>query len=191
MRADILLAGPPALGAVSQMLDEDKGELKERFPLFFAPYFRSGILGSEELSARFLRAGAAERREILRGTAERAAGAAGKCGAEHVLPLGAGGILKGLWELGEMTESGMVIPEENLPFAQETLEFCEYSGTDPYYADSSGAVLMTSREGMRAQLLLRDAGIDACVLGALTDTRARILCRGSHRRYLDKPRAWL
>ena len=97
------------------------------------------------------------------------------------------GLLGALWEMGEFYNSGFSIDMMKIPLRQETVEICEFLELDPYSLPSRGCVLLITTDPVRLKDTLAQAGIQAVIAGALTDSNARVLRIGEKVRYLDKP----
>ncbi len=106
------------------------------------------------------------------------------------VPLGAGGVLKGLWDLGEALHSGMEVDIRKIPIRQKTIEICEKYHIDPYYADATGAYLVAAYDAHGIEWKLRAEGVECAVIGILTESKARKILYPRHVRYLDKPRQY-
>ena len=197
----ILVAGSIALGAEDRWMKTREGELRKRFPSFFAyaqrlspqrvgwdqvrqaveahgswtDPVRSGALGC-------LRELASARRShppLIRPS-----------DGIVFLPMGRDGLFAALWALNELCGCGCDIDLEAVPVRQETIEFCEYFGADPYGEDSSGAVMLAAEDGEALLAGLLEEGVPASRIGFQTKRRAGVIrCRGRVR-CLDRPPGW-
>lgn len=197
----ILVAGSIALGAEDRWMKTREGELRKRFPSFFAypqrhspqrvgwdqvrqaveahgswtDPVRSGALGC-------LRELASARRShppLIRPS-----------DGTVFLPMGRDGFFAALWALNELCGCGCDIDLEAVPVRQETIEFCEYFGADPYGEDSSGAVMLAAEDGEALLAGLLEEGVPASRIGFQTKRRAGVIrCRGRVR-CLDRPPGW-
>ena len=169
----IIMTGTIAAGAVSGALADKREELMARFPSFFAPFsrFDYALRNREEMEA--------ERRAV--------ADAVSGQNPAYLLPLGKGGILKGLWDLGEASGCGLRVYMKKIPVRQETIEICEYFGWNPYEADSEGACLIAAPSALRIQPALSDRGIPNALIGMLTREKGKILDSPGRIRYINKP----
>lgn len=120
------------------------------------------------------------------GTAEESAAAAesGNCLMHDVSE---GGIFAALWSLADLTGTGLDIDLKQIPLRQETIEFTDYFGINPYQMESAGSLLIIPEDPVRLMENLMAAGIPAGVIGSLTENKARILRNGEDIRYLDLP----
>lgn len=100
-----------------------------------------------------------------------------------------GGIFGALWEVAEASRTGLRIDLRSIPVRQETIEICEVFGINPYQLISSGSMLITSPNGHEIADELKEAGINAAVIGKVTEGNDRILINGEETRYLEPPRA--
>lgn len=70
---------------------------------------------------------------------------------------------------------------------QETIELCEYFDINPYNLYSAGALLIgTDRPEMMVDALAK-AGVEAAVIGRVTDENGRVIRNGEEMRFLDRP----
>ena len=98
------------------------------------------------------------------------------------------GVFGGLWELGEKLHAGMEIDLKKIPIRQETIEFSEYMGFNPYTVPSLGAALITAQDGNGLVKALQRQGISAAVIGKVTEGKDRVVVNQEERRYLEQPR---
>ena len=94
--------------------------------------------------------------------------------------LSRGGILSGLWEIGEKTGMGMDIDMRKVPIKQETVEICEFISLNPYCLLSGGAMLV---------IALSEKGIPGAVVGYLNPGNDRIIRFGETKGFLNRPAA--
>ena len=80
-----------------------------------------------------------------------------------------GGVICGLWEIGEASRTGMVVEESRIAVAPETKFVCDALGLDPLRVLSSGSLLITARPGNanRITKTLQQSGIAASVIGEI------------------------
>ena len=100
-----------------------------------------------------------------------------------------GGVFGALWELAESSGVGLLIDLKKIPVKQETVEICNFFDINPYELMSGGSMLMTSSDGNRLVLSLKEAGIEAAVIGKCTDNNDRVLINGEMRRFLEPSKA--
>lgn len=98
-----------------------------------------------------------------------------------------GGILAGLWELGESVHTGMEVQLKSLPISQEVIEVCEYLSVNPYRLGGAGSILLLSNNGEQLVEEMTDMGYKGVVIGKTTDTNERILCNNDDIRHLERP----
>lgn len=103
-----------------------------------------------------------------------------------------GGIFRALWELSDLTETGILAEMKKIPIRQETVEICEVFGLNPYELLSGGALLMITEDGEALAEALYAEGIPAEVIGKLTDNHDKALLNRSYEseeiRYLERPK---
>ncbi len=166
----IYQCGYAALEASVILSEQVPEKLTERFSPFFV-----------QRTASF--------REILSGQAAVTARTAADAGAILTTEAGEGGIFAALWELWKETGRGFDIRMGEIAFLQETIEFLDHFGIDPYKARSGGCFLCVFRpeEAGRAQTAFEDAGIPVHRLGVFRDDIDKRLLHGEHVRFLDRP----
>ncbi len=98
-----------------------------------------------------------------------------------------GGVFGALWEMGSGSGVGLDIDLKAIPIRQETVEVCEALGLNPYILMSSGSMMIAAKDGHGLVRKLKQAGIEAAVVGKATEGNDRILRNGEDTRYLDKP----
>lgn len=103
--------------------------------------------------------------------------------------LSEGGILGGLWEFAGKHGVGLEIDIKKIPVKQEVLEICEYFELNPYALRSGGSLLMAVNNGSNLVWELNKLGIEASVIGRITDGNDRIIRNQEETRYLDLPQA--
>lgn len=82
-----------------------------------------------------------------------------------------GGVICGLWEIGEASRTGMVVEESRIAVAPETEFVCDALGLDPLRVLSSGSLLITAGPGKadRITKTLQQSGIAASVIGEIAN----------------------
>lgn len=98
-----------------------------------------------------------------------------------------GGIFAALWNLAEASGLGMEVSMKEIAMKQETIEICEYFHLNPYQMTSAGSVLLLTDDGKGLADLFRNRGIQAAVIGKMTDKNDRVIWNNSEKRYLDRP----
>ena len=110
--------------------------------------------------------------EIKRGKAEDLfPGFAKEFSVAEVLPLGKGGILSGLGEIGG---GGFSFSYRKISFLQSTIELCEHFQISPYAIHSKGAFLLRLERGEDFARLAREKGIEARCIGRFNEEKKRI-----------------
>ena len=108
-------------------------------------------------------------------------------GASAMHDVTEGGIFGALWEVAEASGVGLTIDLKSIPVMQETIEVCEVFGISPYQLISSGSMLITTQGGHDLVRELKEAGIEAAVIGKVTDSNDRILTNEDEIRFLEPP----
>ena len=70
---------------------------------------------------------------------------------------------------------------------QETVEVCERYRLNPYQLSSVGSFLVVSEEADELAEKLREYGVQAEVIGRMTDNHDKIIKNGEEIRYIDRP----
>ena len=89
----------------------------------------------------------------------------------EVLPLGRGGILFGLGEIGG---GGFSFSYRKISFLQSTIELCEHFQLSPYALHSKGAFLLRLERGEDFARLAGEKGIEASCIGHFHAEKKRI-----------------
>lgn len=97
------------------------------------------------------------------------------------------GIFAALWELSVGSRCGLNIDLRAIPVRQETIEFCEIMGINPYEAASAGCMLVITPQSEKILEAFSAADIPAAVIGCLTADNDKKIINGDEVRYLDKP----
>lgn len=180
MRAgqDIVLTKWIGLEGTLRIMEEKEAELKKHFaPVFLADIrkLESEIFAGKEIAA-------------LRGTShlyEKDAAAAGSVSV--IRQTGEGGIFAALWRLAKEADTGIAVDMKKMSVRQETIEVCEYFRLNPYQLASAGSLLMIADDGEVLADALTQEGIQASVIGSLTDNNDKIIRNGEDVRFLDRP----
>lgn len=107
-----------------------------------------------------------------------------QCGKEDILymhDISAGGVYAALWQLGAFADRGMSVAHFSIPIIQETVEFCEFYGINPYMLEGTGGLLFVvpRDKGEEYARLLYEAGINADVIGRMEAGNERMVFLGS------------
>jgi len=103
-----------------------------------------------------------------------------------------GGVICGLWEIGEASRTGMVVEESRIAVAPETESVCHALGLDPLRVLSSGSLLIAARPGNanRITKTLQQSGIAASVIGEIAKPeKGRVFVRRDGTRVKFEPPA--
>lgn len=100
-----------------------------------------------------------------------------------------GGIFGALWEMAEGSGVGLTAYLLDIPIKQETVEICNHFDINPYGLISSGSMLMASEDGHELVRRLKEAGINAAVIGKFTDSNDRVIVNKEERRFLEPPKS--
>lgn len=163
---DILLVGWIGLEGMLRIIGEKEAKLRERFTPAFIRQMKacdSEICGLEKIAA------------------------ADASGVSVMRQVSEGGILAALWDLAKETELGLKLDMKKMAVRQETIEVCEYFRLNPYQLTSGGCFLMLAEHGEVVADALKQEGIQAAVIGQLTDSNDKVIHNGEDVRYIDRP----
>lgn len=163
---DIVYAGWAGLEGMLRIIGEKEAELRERFTPAFIGQMKA--YDSE-----------------LRGLSKIAV--ADAMGVSVIRQVSRGGILASLWDLAKDTELGLNLDLKKIAVRQETIEVCEHFRLNPYQLASGGSFLMLTENGEALADALNQKGIQAAVIGQLTDSNDKIIHNGEDMRYIDRP----
>lgn len=163
---DIVYAGWAGLEGMLRIIGEKEAELRERFtPAFIGQMkaYDSELCGLSKIAV------------------------ADAMGVSVIRQVSRGGILASLWDLAKDTELGLNLDLKKIAVRQETIEVCEHFRLNPYQLASGGSFLMLTENGEALADALNQKGIQATVIGQLTDSNDKIIHNGEDMRYIDRP----
>ena len=163
---DIVYAGLAGLEGMLRIIGEKEAELRERFtPAFIGQMkaYDSELCGLSKIAV------------------------ADAMGVSVIRQVSRGGILASLWDLAKDTELGLNLDLKKIAVRQETIEVCEHFRLNPYQLASGGSFLMLTENGEALADALNQKGIQAAVIGQLTDSNDKIIHNGEDMRYIDRP----
>ncbi len=163
---DIVYAGWAGLEGMLRIIGEKEAELRERFTPAFVGQMKaydSELCGLSKIAV------------------------ADAMGVSVIRQVSRGGILASLWDLAKDTELGLNLDLKKIAVRQETIEVCEYFRLNPYQLASGGSFLMLTENGEALADALNQKGIQAAVIGQLTDSNDKIIHNGEDMRYIDRP----
>lgn len=163
---DIAYAGWAGLEGMLRIIGEKEAELRERFtPAFIGQMkaYDSELCGLSKIAV------------------------ADAMGVSVIRQVSRGGILASLWDLAKDTELGLNLDLKKIAVRQETIEVCEYFRLNPYQLASGGSFLMLAENGEALADALNQKGIQAAVIGQLTDSNDKVIHNGEDMRYIDRP----
>lgn len=108
-------------------------------------------------------------------------------GAAAMHDVSRGGLFAALWELSAREGMGIVVDLKRIPVKQETIEYCEVLGLNPYYLAGTGALLMVTPDGEALAEKLTAAGISAEVIGHMAAGNDKLVINGDEVRSIDPP----
>lgn len=163
---DIVYAGWAGLEGMLRIIGEKEAELRERFtPAFIGQMkaYDSELCGLSKIAV------------------------ADAMGVSVIRQVSRGGILASLWDLAKDTELGLNLDLKKIAVRQETIEVCEHFRLNPYQLASGGSFLMLAENGEALADTLNQKGIQAAVIGQLTDSNDKVIHNGEDMRYIDRP----
>lgn len=108
-------------------------------------------------------------------------------GVSAIRQITKGGIFAALWDLALESKCGLSMDIKKMSIKQETIEVCEYFRLNPYQLTSVGSMLMVTDCGEVLADTLNKQGIQASVIGQMTDDHDKIIHNGEEIRYIDRP----
>lgn len=163
---DLVMTGWAGAANSVQRVIEDRHKLEEHFPKFF-------LDDVEELIDQLSCVPAAKN--------------AVKAGATALHNASSQGVLGALWEMCDVSGTGLEVDLKKIQICQETVEICEYYGDNPYQTASDGVLLIGTKDGEKMVQTLKNAGVIATVIGKATDSNDRIMINGEERSFLVPP----
>ena len=163
---DIVYAGWAGLEGMLRIIGEKEAELRERFtPAFIGQMkaYDSELCGLSKIAV------------------------ADAMGVSVIRQVSRGGILASLWDLAKDAELGLNLDLKKIAVRQETIEVCEHFRLNPYQLASGGSFLMLAENGEALADALNQKGIQAAVIGQLTDSNDKVIHNGEDMRYIDRP----
>jgi hydrogenase maturation factor len=88
-----------------------------------------------------------------------------------------GGVIGAAWELMTASGVGMDIYVDKIPIAKETQGICQYFSIDPLGLISSGAMLISCKDGEGLVKVLEENGIKAGIIGKITNENGYLINR--------------
>lgn len=82
-----------------------------------------------------------------------------------------GGLLGALWEMAKASSVGFKVYEHKLPIRNVTKKVCEHFKISPLRLISSGSMLITAENGEKLVKELMVAGINASIIGKITEEK--------------------
>lgn len=165
----ILLIGWVGMSGMLQVAEEKEVELSQQF----APSFMKKIFS--------------HRKDLFGKKAIDLMKANGRDQVSMVWQIGEGGLFAALWELAKETKLGLETDMKMFPILQETVEVCERYRLNPYQLSSAGSFLVVAKNADALAEKLKEHGVQAEVVGRMTDNHDKIIRNGEEIRYIDRP----
>lgn len=99
-----------------------------------------------------------------------------------------GGLFGALWQILSACNCGGECYIEKIPVKQEMIEVCEYFDLNPYMMNGQGSLLLIMDDGNDIVEAMRQAGIEANVIGNTTSSSERKIIIGEEERFLVPPK---
>lgn len=103
---------------------------------------------------------------------------AGELGVNSMHDITEGGVLGALWEMAEASKVGFEVYEEKIPLREVTKKICRKFNVDPLKLISSGSMLITTPKGDILTDKLHGNGINAVIIGKITEGRGILVKNG-------------
>lgn len=102
----------------------------------------------------------------------------GQLGVSAMHDITEGGVLGALWEMVEASNVGFKVYGDRMPISEITKKTCEYFDINPLKFISSGSMLICSNKGSEVVEKLNKEGIEATIIGNITDEGKSIVKDG-------------
>lgn len=109
-------------------------------------------------------------------------------GADAMHDATEGGVFGAVWEMADCSGLGIDLYLDKIPVKKETKLICQAANINPYGLISSGTLIIAAFEGEKLVEKLTKAGIEAAIIGKLTENEARI-CENSQFKPLNQPQS--
>lgn len=103
---------------------------------------------------------------------------AGNFGVNCMHDITEGGVLGALWEVASASQKGFTAYKGSMPLSNVTCKLCNGFGIDPLRFISSGSMLITTKHGQKLLDKFKKEGINASIIGKITDDNKKILADG-------------
>lgn len=165
---DIVMTKAAALEGTAILAMEQEEELLSRFTSLYIDNAKSFI---EDISI------------------VKEASVAAKHGVSAMHDMSSGGVFGALWELGEAGSCGLEVDLKKINMRQETIELTNHFNINPYLMPSAGSLLMVTSDGLGLVSELKKSGIDAYVIGKITEGNDRVVINEDEKRFLEPPKS--
>ena len=92
-----------------------------------------------------------------------------------------GGIFGAVWEVADCSDTGIIIYEDKIPVKNEPSEICKAANINPYSLILSGSMIITAFDGDSLVNKLNLAGIEAAIIGEITESGKYIKSKSGKR----------
>lgn len=165
---DIVMVGDAGMLGTELLLTMCSEELKRRFSVSY-------LSGARRSQGDFCISNASE---LVYGMTD--------LGVSILHDVSCGGVYAAYGQLAAVTGFGVEVRHDDISVRQETIEFAEFYGINPYMLDGTGALLVVCHEGAVLADRLRSAGMEAAVIGSITEGHDRaVVMNDMEKRYLS------
>ncbi len=99
-----------------------------------------------------------------------------------------GGILGAVWELAECSQKGVTVFADAILVKEATKQICHAAGIEPLHLISSGTMIIATCDGALLVEKLRQAGVEAAVIGKITECE-KIIIKDNVSSVLQQPQS--
>lgn len=113
---------------------------------------------------------------------------AGDFGVNSMHDITEGGVLGALWEIAEAGKIGFKVYKDAMPISELSKKVCNYFNIDPLRLISSGSMVIICSDGKKLIGKLKEEGINAAIIGKITDSKGIVVENGSEEEVMPPDR---
>ena len=114
---------------------------------------------------------------------------AGEFGVNSMHDVTEGGIFGAVWEVAEVSGTGVEIYSDAIPIKEVTKKICDHYGLDPYGLIASGTMIITCNKGDAFVEVLEKNGIKATVIGKIIEKERHVIGGNGVKAILEPPKS--
>lgn len=114
---------------------------------------------------------------------------AGEFGVNSMHDVTEGGVFGAVWEIAEISNTGVEIEVDKIPVRDVTKKICEYYNINPYGLISSGTMIITCKDGVKLIELLKANGIEATIIGRIIEKERQLVYGDGRKEILEAPKS--